>query len=83
MEASAFRWSELFMAEADGKTPHPNLQPETVIAKTALQIRCQRKIRGISSPQTPPAIHLPMKRTEPRLFWIKSKHLFVLASPLE
>src|ERR1700692_2768276 len=34
MEASAFRWSELFMAEADGKTLH--LQTETVIAKTAL-----------------------------------------------
>jgi hypothetical protein len=71
------------MAEADGKTLHPNLQPETLIAKTALQIRCQRKIRGISSHQAPPDFHLPMKRTEPSLFWIKSKHLFVLASPPE
>jgi hypothetical protein len=53
------------MAEADGKTLHPNLQPETLIANTALQIRCQRKIQGISSPRLPPGIHLPMKRTEP------------------
>jgi len=60
------------MAEADGKTLHPNLQPETLIANTALQIRCQRKIQGISSPRSPPGIHLPMKRTEPSWFWIKS-----------
>jgi hypothetical protein len=56
---------------------------KVLFAKTALQIRCQRKIQGISSPPTPPAIHLPMKRTEPSLFWIKSKHLFVLARPVE
>jgi hypothetical protein len=51
----------------------------TCSLKPALQIRCQQKTQGISSPRAPPEIHLPMKRTEPSQFWIKSKHLFVLA----
>jgi hypothetical protein len=56
---------------------------QTFSLKPALQIRCQQKIEGISSRRAPPEIHLPMKRTEPSTFWIKSKHLFVLAWPFE
>src|ERR1700689_5217887 len=75
IEASAFRLSELFH---DRSCRDGGPRAQTCSRKSALQIRCQRKIQGISSPQPPPDIHLPIKRTDQGLFWIKSKHLFVL-----